>query len=88
MNDLVWQNIRYLLIAAGAALAAKYCNGCIGTPIIEQAVGVIIAFGTILWGNYVKKGTKAVPEDVAASPSIPTVNPATGAVESGTKFTG
>lgn len=79
--DLVWQNLRYLLIAIGVAMATQFCGGCIGTPFIEQIVGVIVAAAAALWGNYVKAGTKAVPAEVAAKPSIPTVSAATGAIQ-------
>lgn len=78
--DAVWLNLRYTLIAAGVALAAQVCNGCIGTPVIEQAVGFAIVGLTYLWGNYVKLGTTAVPDKTAARADVPTVSPVTGAV--------
>jgi hypothetical protein len=79
--DAIWQNLRYLLIAGGVALAAKVCNGCVGAPFVEQVVGFMITGLTILWGNYVKAGTQAVPDAVANKPSIPTVSAATGALK-------
>lgn len=79
--DLFWQNLRYAMIAGGIALAAQVCNGCIGGPIVEQIVGLIFAGGAWAWGNYVKKGTKAVPDATAARSDVPTVSAATGAVQ-------
>lgn len=79
--DLVWQNLRYLMIAVGTALSLKACNGCVTEPIIEQSVGVLIGIMGAVWGNYVKKGTKAVPIETALRPDVPTVSAATGIVE-------
>lgn len=79
--DLVWQNLRYLLIAAGVALAARVCGGCVGGPEIETIVGLVIAGLAWVWGNYVKAGTKAVPAATAARADVPTVSGATGQKE-------
>jgi hypothetical protein len=49
-------------------------------------VGGLIAFLTAVWGNYVRKGTKAVPEADAKSPEVHTVSPATGAIEPGSVY--
>jgi len=76
--DLVWQNLRYLLIAIGVALAGRICNGCIGGPEIEQIAGLIITGLTWAWGIYVKWDTKTVPAATAARVDIPTVSAATG----------
>lgn len=85
--DLVWQNLRYLMIAAGSVLSANVCNGCVTDPIIEQSVGAIIGIIGAVWGNYVKKGTKAVPIETALRPDVPTISAATGVVEPGKTFT-
>jgi hypothetical protein len=79
--DAIFLNLRYFLVAIGVALAANICNGCIGNGAVEQIVGIVIAGLTWVWGNYVKWGTKSVPESVAARPDVPTVSAGTGAVQ-------
>ena len=79
--DLIWQNLRYAMIALGIAIASQVCNGCIGEAHIEIIVGLLISAIGWLWGNYVKFGTKAVPNDIAAKPSVPTVSGATGQIQ-------
>lgn len=76
--DTIWQIIRYVLIAAGSFLAGK---GYISAENWETIVGAAGAIFTVLWGLYVKAGTKAVPEATAARADVPTVSSATGAVQ-------
>ncbi len=77
-SDSIWQIIRYGLIAGFGFLTGK---GYISS---EQATTIIGAIGTlfpIVWGLFVKAGTKAVPEATAARSDVPTVSSATGAVQ-------
>lgn len=76
--DTIWQILRYLLIAGGSFLVGK---GYITSENVEVIVGAIGAIGTVVWGIYVKSGTKAVPAATAARPDVPTVSGATGAVQ-------
>jgi hypothetical protein len=83
MNDLFWQNLRYLLIALGTYLVAR---GKLPaeqvTPFVEvglQLAGALIGAGAWAWGVYVKKGTTAVPDATAARKDVPTVSAVTGA---------
>lgn len=76
--DTVWQILRYLLIAGGSFLVGK---GYISAEQVETIVGGIGTIGAVLWGIYVKTGTTAVPDAVAARPDIPTVSAATGSVK-------
>ena len=46
---------------------------------IVETIGTI---GAVLWGLFVKSGTTAVPDSVAARADVPTVSAATGAVQS------
>jgi len=76
-SDMIWQIIRYILIAAGSFATGK------GWVTADQVTSIVGALGTLFavgWGLFVKSGTTAVPSDVAANPSIPTVSGATGAV--------
>lgn len=75
--DTVWQIARYLLIAGGGFLTGK---GYITAEQLTTIVGAIGSVGAILWGLFVKSGTTAVPDAVAARPDVPTVSGATGAV--------
>lgn len=81
-SDTIWQIVRYGLIAGFGFLTGK------GYVSAEQATTIIGAIGTlfpIVWGLFVKSGTRAVPEAVANRPSIPTVSGATGTVTPATK---
>lgn len=77
-SDTIWQIIRYGLIALGGWFTNKgYVTG-------DQWTTVVGAIGTLFpvaWGLFVKSGTKAVPESVAARSDVPTVSAATGAVQ-------
>lgn len=87
-QDIVWQLLRYLLIAGGGYLASR---GLIDQGSVE---GIVAAVGTLViagWGIYVKWSTKAVPIAVVVAsevrpdvPTIPTVSSATGTVSAGT----
>jgi hypothetical protein len=75
--DTIWQIARYILIAGGSFLVGK---GYISAENVETIVGAIGSVGAILWGIFVKAGTTAVPNAVAARSDVPTVSGATGAV--------
>ncbi len=80
--DTIWQILRYGMIALGSWFAARgYVTG-------EQWELIIAGLGTmfpVIWGLFVKSGTKAVPQAVADRPSVPTVSAATGKIETPTK---
>jgi hypothetical protein len=76
-QDTIWQVIRYALIALGGYFTNK------GIVSSDQWTTIIGALGTvfpIIWGLYVKFGTKATTVEAAAKPSVPTVSGATGIV--------
>lgn len=76
-SDTIWQILRYGLIAGFGFLTGK------GYVSSQQATTIIGAVGTlfpVLWGLFVKAGTTAVPDAVAARSDVPTVSAATGAV--------
>ncbi|QDM32109.1 hypothetical protein FNL55_12755 [Tardiphaga sp. vice352] len=75
--DSIWQILRYILIAGGGFLTGK---GYITAEQVTTIVGAIGSVGAILWGLFVKAGTTAVPDAVAARADVPTVSAATGAV--------
>lgn len=85
MSDEIWMIIRYILIALGSFLVGKgyvtmdQVNGIIDA--LPQIIGGAISLGGMVWGLYVKFGTKAVPAATAARPDVPTVSSATGAVQ-------
>lgn len=89
MSDTVWVNIRYALIALGVGIAVKYSRGILTeetatsliSPAVDVLIGVIMAGGSAIWGNYVRSGTKAVPVETAARADVPTVSAATGAIQ-------
>lgn len=85
MNDTIWQTVRYVLIGLGSFLAGKGKIDPAQVPAMaDQIVSIAsgaVAVGAAAWGFYVKWNTKAVPAEVAAKPSVPTVSAATGAVE-------
>lgn len=83
--DVVWQNLRYVLIAGGMFLAGR---GKIDPDVVATSVDQIItflsaavAFGSWVWGVWVKWNTKAVSAKTAARIDVPTVSAATGAVQ-------
>lgn len=77
-SDSVWQIIRYLLISAGGFAAGK---GWVTSDQVTAIVGALGTLFTVVWGLYVKFGTKATTAAAAASPAVPTVSPATGSVK-------
>lgn len=86
MNDTIWQTVRYILIGLGSFLAGKGKIDAAQVPaladqIIQIASGAV-AVGAAAWGLYVKWNTKPVPVETANRSDVPTVNSATGAVQS------
>ena len=75
--DSIWQILRYILIAGGGFLTGK---GYITAEQVTTLIGAIGSVGAILWGLFVKSGTTAVPDAVAARSDVPTVSAATGTV--------
>lgn len=76
--DTIWQLIRYGLIALGTWFASR------GWVTGEQWETILAGIGTlfpVLWGLFVKSGTKAVPVAVAERSDVPTVSAATGAIQ-------
>ncbi len=87
MNDQIWVTLRYILIGGGSYLAGRgkipmadvsaYADGII------QLLSGATALAASAWGLYVRYNTRAVPASTAARRDVPTVSPATGAVEPG-----
>lgn len=76
-SDMIWQIIRYALLAIGGYFTNK------GVITGDQLTAIVSGIGTIFtagWGIYVKFGTKATTIAAAESPSVPTVSGATGVV--------
>lgn len=86
--DLIWQNLRYTMITIGAGLIVKYTGAFFtaaqASSVAEGIVGGAVFLGAIVWGNYVKYRTRAVPVETAARPDVPTVSALTGAIEPAT----
>lgn len=78
--DIVWQLVRYGLLAVGGFFVHK---GTVTEDSLTTIVGAVMDGLAALWGIYVKFGTKAVPVSVADKPSVPTVSAATGQINSG-----
>jgi hypothetical protein len=76
-QDTIWQLIRYALIAVGSFVVGK---GYITSEQVTTIVGAIGAIFPIVWGLYVKAGTKATTVEAAQRTDVPTVSGATGAV--------
>lgn len=77
-SDMIWQILRYVLLAGGGWLTSK---GYVSGDQVSTIVGAIGTLFTAGWGIFVKAGTKAVPAEVAARPDVPTVSAATGQKE-------
>ncbi len=84
-QDMVWQLVRYLLLAAGGYLTSKGLADEATVQALVTAIGTI-AIGA--WGVYVKWRTVTVPAAVVVAsqesptvPTIPTVSAGTGAVQ-------
>lgn len=76
-SDTIWQIIRYVLIAGGGYLTNK---GIVSTDQVTTIIGALGGLFGVAWGLFVKSGTKAVPDAIAARADVPTVSAATGAV--------
>lgn len=76
--DTVWQILRYILIAGGSFVVGK---GWVTAEQVEMIIGAIGSIGAILWGLYVKFGTKSVSNATADRIDVPTVSGATGEVQ-------
>jgi uncharacterized membrane protein YraQ (UPF0718 family) len=75
--DSIWQIVRYVLIGVGGIAVGK---GWVTNEQLVTLVGAIGSIGAVVWGLFVKSGTTAVPDAVAARSDVPTVSAATGAV--------
>lgn len=84
--DTFWLNVRYTLVAAGAALIVNYTKGLVTNdtatallnPLVDAGIGTVMMVGTYIWGNLVRRGTATVPRDFAARPDVPQLSPVTG----------
>lgn len=83
--DQVWQNIRYLLIAALSAAVAvgvvKSEQQSLLMALISQldtAIPAIAGLVVMVYGNYVKWGTTPVEDVVIEKKNIPAVSGLTG----------
>jgi hypothetical protein len=85
MNDIVWQAIRYSLIAVGTWMAAR--NYIPVTEVAHLADNIVsflslgVSIVSAAWGFYIAWKTKRVPLTTAQRPDVPTINPATGAIQ-------
>ena len=77
-QDVFWMLLRYVLLAMGGMAVAK---GWLSDEQVTALVGASGVLFTIAWGVWVKWSTKSVPAATAARPDVPTVSPATGAVQ-------
>lgn len=77
-SDTIWQIVRYILIAGGSFATGK---GWVTADQVTAIVGALGTLFTVAWGLFVKSGTTAVPNAVAARSDVPTVSGATGAVK-------
>lgn len=86
MGDTFWLNVRYTLIASGAALVVNYTKGLISnetatgllTPLVDAGIGGVMLIGTYIWGNIIRRNTATVPLAVAQRPDVPTLSAGTG----------
>lgn len=76
--DSIWQIVRYILIGVGGIAVGK---GWVTNEQLVTIIGAIGSIGGVVWGLFVKSGTTAVPDAVAARSDVPTVSAATGAVQ-------
>jgi hypothetical protein len=86
-TDTKWVVLRYAAISIGSFLAGKgYVTMDQVNTVIDRApevAGAAVSLGTMIWGIYVRLGTKAVPAQTAARRDVPTVSPVTGATIAG-----
>lgn len=83
--DMVWQIIRYLLLAGGGWLTSR---GFLTSDTLTQVVGAIGVILSAAWGTYVKWGTTSVPDSTAKRADVPVVSPLSGQVIPGRESTG
>ena len=84
--DTFWLNVRYTLVAAGAALIVNYTKGLVTNdtatallnPLVDAGIGTVMMVGTYIWGNIVRSGTATVPKEVAARADVTQLSPVTG----------
>lgn len=76
-SDSVWQIARYLLIAAGSFATGR---GWVTSDQVTSAIGALGTLFTVVWGIYVKFGTRATTAAAATRADVPVVNAATGGV--------
>lgn len=74
--DNVWMYARYILLSLGGFLVGR---GTITEDQLTYIVGAIGAISSVLWGVYVKWGTKSVSVETAMRADVPTVSGLTGA---------
>lgn len=91
MNDATLVIARYAIFGLLAYLGGK---GVIPKESVQgfgdqimNAIPLIGAAATALWGIWVRWNTRSVPIATALRADVPTVNPATGATEPGRSFT-
>lgn len=84
-QDTVVQGVRYGALMLGGILVGRGTikqddlNAFITN--LPSLIGALTMLGTAVWGFYVKWNTKAVPSEIGAKPSVPTLSPVTGKVE-------
>lgn len=90
MKDETWVAVRGTLMVGGGFLAgAGYAKMeditrvIDSIPAIISAVSAVAAVGSFFWAQWVRWRTRAVPIETAMRVDVPTINPATGAKETG-----
>lgn len=73
-SDMVWQMIRYILLATGGIGA-----GTSASNHTQLLVSLGMMFGTFLWGCFIKWATRSVPQATLRTGTLVTT-PVTGAV--------
>jgi hypothetical protein len=74
-QDMIWQMLRYALLATGGITAGASASNH------TQLIGALVMMiGTFLWGCYVKWSTKSVPQNSLRPGSSLVVTPGTGKV--------
>lgn len=84
--DQFWLNVRYTLVAAGAALIVNYTKGLVSNetatsllnPLVDAGIGAVMMVGTYIWGNIVRSNTAMVPKSFGDRPDVPTLSAMTG----------
>ena len=83
-SDMIWQIVRYLLVAGGSWLTTK---GYVDDASVQSTVGALGTLFGVAWGLYVKWNTRAVPAVTAARSDVPVVSAATGTTIPGSQST-